>query len=135
MHTSIHDREKNGVTWFPILIQRDFISTGDRITLEIRKQKHPERKHAFQVGAVVGVFSGTEEKGKSIGGVVSYLREEVMRIVLNQSFLPDWIREDQLGVNLLFDDGTRIENRNGCYLLLDGSARSSDCGVLHIGWW
>ena len=109
MHTSIHDREKNGVTWFPILIQRDFISTGDRITLEIRKQKHPERKHAFQVGAVVGVFSGTEEKGKSIGGVVSYLREEVMRIVLNQSFLPDWIREDQLGVNLLFDDGTYRE--------------------------
>ena len=109
MNTSIKDREKNGVTWYPIRVVNDFISTGERITLEINKQKNLDQKHSFQVGGVVGLFSGTEEKGKSLGGVVSYLKESTMRIVLNQSFLPDWISEDTLGLNLLFDDGTYRE--------------------------
>lgn len=109
MNTSIQDREKNGVTWYPIRIIKDFISTGERITLEIEKQKNLDQKHSFQVGGVVGIFSGTEEKGKSLGGVVSYLKESTMRIVLNQGFLPEWIEEDKLGVNLLFDDGTYRE--------------------------
>ena len=109
MNTNIQDREKNGVTWYPIKIVKDFISTGDRITVEIQKTKPKEQKHAFQVGGVVSLFSGTEQKDKVLGGVVSYLKDDSMRIVLNQSFLSDWIQEDKLGVNLLFDDGTYRE--------------------------
>lgn len=109
MNTSIPDREKNGVTWYPIRIVKDFISTGERITLEIIKQKNHDQRHSFQVGSVVGLFSGTEDKDKTLGGVVSYLKDATMRIVLNQSNLPDWVEEDALGVNLLFDDGTYRE--------------------------
>ncbi len=109
MNTSIPDREKNGVTWYPIRIVKDFISTGERITLEITKQKNHDQRHSFQVGSVVGLFSGTEDKDKTLGGVVSYLKDATMRIVLNQSNLPDWVEEDALGVNLLFDDGTYRE--------------------------
>ncbi|WP_420317056.1 IGHMBP2 family helicase [Ekhidna sp.] len=109
MNTSIQEREKNGVTWYPIQMVSDFISTGERITVEIRKQKNVKQKHAFQVGAVVGIFSGSDEKEKTLGGVVSYLKEDTMRIVLNQSFLPDWVKEAKLGINLLFDDGTYRE--------------------------
>ncbi len=109
MNTSIKEREKNGVTWYPVRIINDFISTGERITLEVSKLKNPEQKHSFQVGGVVGIFAGSEEKGKTLGGVVSYLKEGTMRIVLNQSFVPDWIKEEKIGVNLLFDDGTYRE--------------------------
>ncbi len=109
MNTSIKEREKNGVTWYPVRLMSDFISTGERITLEVSKHKNPEQKHSFQVGGVVGIFPSSEEKGKTVGGVVSYLKEGTMRIVLNQSFLPDWVREDKIGVNLLFDDGTYRE--------------------------
>ena len=109
MNTSIQEREKNGVTWYPIHIVNDFISTGDRITLEIEKNSVQQEKHAFQVGAVVGVFTSNEDKDKLLSGVVSYLREHKMRIVLNQSYLPDWISEHKLGINLLFDDNTYRE--------------------------
>lgn len=109
MNTELKERQKNGVTWYPIQVTNDFIGTGDRITLEIRKKHDPEGKHAFQIGAVVGVFSGSEQKDKVLNGVVSYLKEDKMRIVLNQSFLPDWFHDDQLGINLLFDDGTYRE--------------------------
>ena len=109
MNTSIQEREKNGVTWYPIQITNDFISTGDRLTLEIEKKHHLQEKHAFQVGVVVGLFTSTEEKDKLLSGVVSYIREHKMRIVLNQSYLPDWVYEHKLGINLLFDDNTYRE--------------------------
>ena len=41
--------------------------------------------------------------------MVSYLRDHKMRIVLNQNYLPDWVYEYKLGVNLLFDDNTYRE--------------------------
>jgi len=109
MNTSIQEREKNGVTWYPIQLINDFISTGDRLILEILKKGHLQEKHAFQVGVVVGIFTQTEEKDKLLSGVVSYLRDDKMRIVLNQNYLPDWIHEYRIGINLLFDDNTYRE--------------------------
>lgn len=121
MNTSIKDRERNGVTWYPVQIVKDFISTGERITLEIAKNSQKEQKHAFQTGGVVSLFSGTEEKDKSLGGVVGYLKDGTMRIVLNQSYLPDWVQEDKLGVNLLFDDGTYREMNKALHMVMNAS--------------
>ncbi|WP_462249869.1 AAA domain-containing protein [Ekhidna sp.] len=121
MNTNIKDRVKNGVTWYPIRIEKDFISTGERITLEIAKNNQETQKHAFQVGGVVSVFSGSEEKDKTLGGVVGYLKEGVMRIVLNQSFLPEWVSTDKLGVNLLFDDGTYREMNKTLHSVMNAS--------------
>ncbi|MEP0273000.1 AAA domain-containing protein [Ekhidna sp.] len=116
--TTIQDREKNGITWYPIQIEKDFISTGERLTLELSKSKNREQKHSFHVGSVVGIFSGSDEK-KTINGVVGYLKEYTMRVVLNQSFLPDWIKEDRLGLNLLFDDSTYREMNKALNLVLN----------------
>lgn len=109
MHTSIKERVSNGVTWYPIVIDRDFISMGERITIALHRTTSDGKKNAFQVGGVVSLFSGTEEKDKTLGGVIGYLKDDMMRIVLNQSYLPDWVKTDKLGVNLLFDDGTYRE--------------------------
>lgn len=121
MNTAIKDREKNGVTWYPVRLVKDFISTGERITLEVSRISQKEQKNAFQVGGVVSLFSGTEEKDKRLGGVVSYLKDATMRIVLNQSYLPDWTQEDKLGVNLLFDDGTYREMNKTLHQVLNAS--------------
>ena len=121
MNTDIREREKNGVTWYPVQIVKDFISTGERITLEISRNSHHEQKHAFQTGGVVSLFSGTEEKDKSLGGVVGYLRDGTMRMVLNQSYLPEWVQEDKLGVNLLFDDGTYREMNKALHLVMNAT--------------
>lgn len=121
MNTEIKERVRNGVTWYPIRIEKDFISTGERITLEISRSSDKEQKHAFQVGGVVSIFSGTEEKDKTLSGVVSYLRDSSMRIVLNQSYLPDWVQEDKLGLNLLFDDGTYREMNRSLHQVLNAT--------------
>lgn len=119
LNTSIQDRVKNGVTWYPAQIESDFISTGERITVEVRRTKNQGGKHAFQVGVVVGLFSIDEKKEKVLNGVVGYLKDDFMRIVLNQSFLPDWVKEDKIGVNLFFDDGTYREMNKAIHTVMN----------------
>jgi len=109
MLSSIEERVKQGVTWYPVHLVKDFISTGERITLEIEKNKDHKQRHSFQVGSIVGVFSGIDEGVEPVTGVVGYLKDNTMRIVLNKSFVPDWVYEDRIGVNVLFDDATYKE--------------------------
>lgn len=109
MLSSIEEREAQGVTWYPVHLVKDFISTGERITLEIEKTKNHKQRHSFQVGSIVGVFSGIDEGVEPVTGVVGYLKDSTMRIVLNKSFVPDWLYEDRIGVNVLFDDATYKE--------------------------
>lgn len=134
MNTSIKDRVKNGVTWYPIIILKDFISTGERITLEIERTQERDQKHAFQVGGVVSLFSGTESKDKLLNGVVSYLKDSTMQVVLNQSYLPDWVEEDKLGVNLLFDDGTYREMNHALHQVMNaGNDRLAEIRNIFYG--
>ncbi|MTI21843.1 IGHMBP2 family helicase [Fulvivirga sp. RKSG066] len=109
MLSSIEDREREGVTWYPVHLVKDFISMGERITLVLEKTKNQKQRHSFQAGSIVGVFTGTDENGKSIPGVVSMLKDHTMHVVLNQTNLPDWVYDDKIGVNLLFDDNTYKE--------------------------
>ena len=35
---SLHQRTKEGVTWYPVRVLRDYIGTGERVMIEIEKQ-------------------------------------------------------------------------------------------------
>ena len=109
LHTSIKERRKKGVTWHPVVLVNRYISTGERFTVELEKTNDLEQNHSFQSGAVVSVFSGQGDDIESISGVVSYIKDRKMRVALNGSDLPEWVREGKLGVNLLFDEGSYRE--------------------------
>lgn len=109
LNTSVKERKKQGVTWYPVQLVNRFVSTGERFTLELDRTTDTDQNHSFQVGAVVSVFSGHGEEAMANSGVISYLRRDKMRVVLNSTELPDWLRDGKLGVNLLFDEGTYKE--------------------------
>ncbi len=109
LHASIKERRKQGVTWHPVELVNRYISTGERYTLELDKTNDFDQNHAFQTGAVVSIFSGHGDEAQSISGVVSYIKDKKMRVALNGTELPDWVRDDRLGVNLLFDEGSYRE--------------------------
>ncbi len=109
LHASIKERRQKGVTWYPVLLANRYISTGERYTLELDKTNDFDQNHAFQVGAVASVFAGHGEEAEAVSGVISYVKDKKMRVVLNGTELPDWIREGKLGVNLLFDEGAYRE--------------------------
>lgn len=105
LNTSVDERRQKGVTWYPVQLINRFISTGERYTLELDRTSHLEQNHAFQVGAIASVFSGHGEDADAVSGVISYVRRDKMRVVLNSDDVPDWLRAGKLGVNLLFDEG------------------------------
>src|ERR1041385_5017865 len=101
---SLSQRVKEGVTWYPIRLLRDYIGTGERVMIEIEKTNSIDQPHSFQSGKVVSLFtnaSGKPEK-QHVNGVINYVRDNMMTITLNGDDLPDWIDDGSLGVDVVF---------------------------------
>src|SRR5258707_1219011 len=108
---SLHQRTKEGVTWYPVRLLRDYIGTGERVMIEIEKTNAFEQPHSFQSGKVVSLFtnaSGKPEK-QHVNGVINYVRDNIMTITLNGDDLLDWIDDGSLGVDVMFDEMTYRE--------------------------
>lgn len=103
---SLQQRTKEGSTWYPVALKRDYIGTGERPTIEVERTNHLDQPHKFQSGKVVSVFSNASGKStrEHIGGVVNYVRDNTMVITLNGDDLPDWIADGLLGVDVMFDE-------------------------------
>ena len=111
LQRSLQQRTKEGSTWYPISLKRDYIGTGERPTIEVERTNHLEQPHAFQSGKVVSVFSNATGKPEKdhMNGVVNYVRENTMVITLNGDDLPDWIDDGLLGIDVMFDEMTYRE--------------------------
>lgn len=108
---SISDRVKEGVTWYPVKLLRDYIGTGERIIVEVEKANNFDQPHSFQSGKLISLFSnasGTPQKNH-ISGVINYVRDHTMVITINGEDLPDWIEDGMLGIDVMFDEMTYKE--------------------------
>ncbi|MFN8342564.1 MAG: AAA domain-containing protein [Cyclobacteriaceae bacterium] len=103
---SLHQRVKEGTTWYPCRLRKDYIGTGERLIIELDRTSQLDQPHAFQSGKLVNVFSNGAGKPErdSMTGVVNYVRDATMVITLNVDDLPEWIDQSLLGVDLLFDE-------------------------------
>lgn len=108
---SLQQRTKDGSTWYPVSLKRNYIGTGERPTLEVARTNHLEQPHGFQSGKVVSVFSNAAGKPENahVNGVVNYVRDNTMVITLNSDDTPDWIDDGLLGVDVMFDEMTYRE--------------------------
>ncbi len=108
---SLTQRTKDGVTWYPVRLNKEYIGTGERIIVELERHHNLDQPHSFSSGKLVSVFcnaSGKPEK-EHVNGVVNYVRENVVVVTLNGDDLPDWIDHGQLGVDVMFDEMTYKE--------------------------
>ncbi|MGC4023686.1 MAG: AAA domain-containing protein [Cyclobacteriaceae bacterium] len=103
---SLHQRTKEGVTWYPVKLLRDYIGTGERVMIEIEKTNFFDQPHSFASGKVVSFFSNASGKPEKehVNGVINYVRDNTMTITLNGDDLPDWIDDGSLGVDVMFDE-------------------------------
>ena len=108
---SLQQRTKEGTTWYPVRLKRDYIGTGERLMIEIERTTHLEQPHAFQSGKSVSVFSNASGKPERdhISGVINYVRDDSMVITLNSDEFPDWMDSSLLGVDVMFDEMTYRE--------------------------
>jgi ATP-dependent RNA/DNA helicase IGHMBP2 len=108
---SVTQRTKEGTTWYPVSLKRDYIGTGERPIVEVERTNHLDQPHSFQSGRLVSVFcnaSGKPER-EHINGVVNYVRDNIMVVTLNADDHPDWIADGMLGVDVMFDEMTYRE--------------------------
>lgn len=108
---SLTQRVKEGVTWYPIKLVRDYIGTGERIILELQRIHPSDQPHSFQSGKLVSLFcnaSGKPEK-EHVQAVINYVQENTITITLNSDELPEWIEDGQLGLDVMFDEMTYKE--------------------------
>jgi ATP-dependent RNA/DNA helicase IGHMBP2 len=108
---SLNQRIKEGVTWYPVRLQRDYIGTGERIIIELERTNNLDQPHSFQSGRLVSLFcnaSGKPEK-EHVSGVVNYVSDNTLVMTLNGDDLPDWVGDGMLGVDVMFDEMTYKE--------------------------
>ena len=111
---SISQRRKEGFLWYPIKIANWEIGTGGKLYITVEKTNSFDESHVFQNGSPIALFANIEgEKERpNESGVVSWVRQNQMKIVLSCEELPDWIDDGKLGVEILFDDKTYREMEN-----------------------
>ncbi|MFA0960883.1 AAA domain-containing protein [Roseivirga sp. BDSF3-8] len=109
IRSSLSDRRREGLTWYPVDLNKQYLGTGERLFVELVRTRDIGQPHVFQPGKVVSLFvnSGAGDGRKqSLSGVVSAIRNEKMTLVLNTDDLPDWIDDGKLGVDMLFDEAS-----------------------------
>jgi superfamily I DNA and/or RNA helicase len=108
---SLAQRTKEGVTWYPVRLKRDYIGTGERIIIELERTNHLDEPHSFQSGKLVSVFSNAAGKPERehTNAVVNYVSDNTLVVTLNSDDLPDWLDNGMLGVDVMFDEMTYKE--------------------------
>lgn len=108
---SLSQRTKEGTTWYPVSLKRNYIGTGERPIIEVERTNHTEQPHAFQSGKLVSVFSNSsgKQEHEHINGVINYVRDNTMVVTLNGDDFPEWLEDGMLGVDVMFDEMTYRE--------------------------
>lgn len=108
---ALADKKKAGICWYPVDLKKVKIGYGERYMLEVERHDSGQ-SHGFQSGKSVSVFSNTKNNESNlsrVNGVVNVVRKDLMVITLTGDFLPEWIQEGKLGVDLLFDEASYRE--------------------------
>lgn len=112
LNSSIKERRKDGVCWYPIYIKKSFFGRGERLMLEVERTAELNQPHVFQSGKVISFFSNSldkDEGSSGVSGVVNYVKGNSMVVTLNVDELPEWSRGGKLGIDLLFDEASYRE--------------------------
>lgn len=108
--TSPAERQKNGVTWYPVQIELEEVTSSERLILSIRTNPEKAKNHKFHSGQTVSIFtnkeglSKDEKKEYRIFGTIRKIKDETMYVMIPESEMPDWFDEGKLGVDLFYNE-------------------------------
>ena len=132
-NTAAAERRTLGLTWYPVAIRNTEMDLGDYLTIEVERTTHQDLSQQFRFGSAVELFSNHDAKSARVGGTITHLNRNKMKINLRLDELPDWTRDGKLGVDLLFDNNSYDEMQNAlkqATLLADDNAKTRLISVL-----
>jgi ATP-dependent RNA/DNA helicase IGHMBP2 len=107
LKSSLAERKRLGVSWYPIVIKESFYGIGERLILEIERPTNQNIPHQFNTGKVASLFSNYHQEGADnpcISGVIMAGRPNSLKLSLFVDELPDWAETGKLGLDLTFDE-------------------------------
>ena len=120
---SIGERQRRGLTWYPISITSQDIGFGGKVVLELERPASQQDLHLFQVGKNASLFSNAPGHSNAAGdlpslnGVITSVRRNKLLLATTKEELPDWVLGGgklggKLGVDLTFDEVSYREMEN-----------------------
>jgi ATP-dependent RNA/DNA helicase IGHMBP2 len=119
--TSLAERRKQGVCWYPVELERTKFDMGERLLVKVSRPPEHRDAHMFQSGKLVSLFSNAgsnHENREVVHGVVNQVSDHDMMMSLNNDEIPEWINDGYLGVQLLFDENAYREMENAVKTLI-----------------
>lgn len=107
--TSIAERKKRGIAWYPVSIINEELGMGEKIVLDIQRGATATESHQFQSGQTVILFSnhsGKYDAETTLQAIVMWVRDNTLRMMVNIDTLPEWLYEGKIGLNLVFNETT-----------------------------
>ena len=112
---SIGERQRRGLTWYPITITKEDIGFGGKVVLEVERPAGQQGLHLFQVGKNACLFSNAPGHSNAAGdlpalnGVITSVRRNKLLLATSKEELPDWLFDanklgGKLGIDLTFDE-------------------------------
>ena len=119
---SIQDRQKRGLTWYPVIITKEDIGFGGKVVLELERPTGQQGLHLFQVGKNASLFGNAPAHSATdrptLNGVITSVRRNKLLLATSKEDLPDWVPEGgklggtKLGIDLTFDEVSYREMDN-----------------------
>lgn len=122
---SIQERQKRGLTWYPVTITQEDIGSGGKVVLELERPSGQQSLHLFQVGSNASLFGNlpghSALEPPTLNGVITSVRRNKLLLATTKEDLPDWVLEGgklgggKLGVDLTFDEVSYREMDNALH--------------------
>lgn len=106
IETPLNDRKEQGITWYPLNINSIDTGFNQKIIIELEKTNNQGKKHFFQNGKTVSLFSNVDNQQSNITGTVINVKNDIIKVLFNLTELPEWLEEGKIGLDLYYDEKT-----------------------------
>lgn len=118
----LEERKEQGFTWHPLNVVKFGYTIGERSFVIVEKTSETDAPRQFRAGKTVRLFTLTPGAYKPERiGIINYVKDKKMKIVLNAKDIPDWLSQGNLGVDLQFDERTYLEMEKALKLVAKAS--------------
>ncbi len=105
---SIQERQRRGLTWYPVTLTHEDIGFGGKLVLELERPASQQGLHLFQVGRNASLFGAAPAHAAEppmLHGVVTGVARNKLLLTTTKEELPDWVLEGgRFGIDLTFDE-------------------------------
>ncbi|MEO7174307.1 MAG: AAA domain-containing protein, partial [Saprospiraceae bacterium] len=106
----LNERKLKGYSWYPLRVTKTGFAIGDKAYVILERSGSKEDPNQFRSGMQVTFFTqAAHVKNSERSGIIQFMTDMSMKVILNTPDLPDWINAGSLGIDLDFDERSYLE--------------------------